>query len=486
MLKSSFNNIFAIGDLHGDIIPLIVCLRDCCKVIVKKDECEFIQSEIDLDAINELSKTWDDPTYIENLNYKWVGNDASVVLCGDLLDNARYYVNKKPQEFPFEEARLLKFINSINADAMSYGGKIYKVLGNHDMWNLTGTGNISKYSSKFAQNDNGYKHHTINGRLNFFKKGNMGAKLLGQDGAFLFLMIKDFIFVHGGISSTLLNFENLDNVNKDLMGYINGENNVFDDNKDTTNKLIIGSEFEKGIVWDRYFGFKTAESEHEMCTQLYDRFKLLCDSIQKNKKDILDNKKDWFIPMDNDFLCNPNKMKLVIGHCNQNSNNLRNMYTSSFKDTIQTNETDFVYSEEFSGEVYSGESGTAGKGTIYGVTVSCGNVDISSGTLNKDLPTIYRLDVGMSRAFNRGTTNETMYSRTPQVLKIIYTGDEPNVRIVKSSLQNTKIHVPLLDCDPYTDTCEYNHKKSMDVIYMKYMKYKKKYLSLQNKIKKLF
>lgn len=30
-----YENIFAIGDIHGDIIPLVICLRDCCKVIRK-------------------------------------------------------------------------------------------------------------------------------------------------------------------------------------------------------------------------------------------------------------------------------------------------------------------------------------------------------------------------------------------------------------------------------------------------------------------
>jgi hypothetical protein len=30
--------IYAIGEIHGDITPLIVCLRDCCQVIKKKTQ----------------------------------------------------------------------------------------------------------------------------------------------------------------------------------------------------------------------------------------------------------------------------------------------------------------------------------------------------------------------------------------------------------------------------------------------------------------
>ena len=35
--------IYAIGDIHGDIMPLIVCLRDCCNVIQKKKDLDIIK-----------------------------------------------------------------------------------------------------------------------------------------------------------------------------------------------------------------------------------------------------------------------------------------------------------------------------------------------------------------------------------------------------------------------------------------------------------
>ena len=583
--------IFALGDLHGDIIPLIVCLRDCCKVISKKKEFIFKQDVIDNNAINELNKDWDDPTYIEDLNYEWCGNDSCVVLCGDLIDNARGNAHKKPQEFPFEEARLLKFINKLNKQAMQKNGRIYKVLGNHDMMNLVGTSNLVSYSTQYAQkNDNGYTYdgeggRLLRGRLEYFKKGNPGAKLLGEDGAFLFLMLKDFIFVHGGLSSGLLNFNNINNLNIDLMKYINNESDVFDNMYSDITKL--GND----ITWDRYFGFKE-DSEEKMCNSLYTKFKELCTSLKDSSELILTNKYSWLIS--NDDICNPTKMKLVIGHCNQNFFSLSNLYKSSFKDKIKENKNNdnIVFSEEFSGQVYTGEpdytehiSNTtitdltdkpnhmknpdyAMKGTIYGTTVSCGDVIKDDGTQimrNKDLPSIYRLDVGMSRAFNKKINgvddNKIIYSRTPQILKIIYDipsimsqdvqhksekitsntfsqdtilpiqndnnndtdteyllqednvdffdksiiirdiqdpfmssifskeqivvlpkkydiNTEPEIRIVKSTLENTKIHVPLLYCDP-NDECNIDIIQSggNDKYFYKYIKYKKKYLN---------
>jgi len=113
-----YENIYAIGDIHGDIVPLVICLRDCCKVIKKKLKYNFKQNEEDSDLIKEMSKEWNDLSFSEDLNYEWCGENSVVVFCGDILDNVRGNIEKKPQEFPFEEARVLKFINSINKKAM--------------------------------------------------------------------------------------------------------------------------------------------------------------------------------------------------------------------------------------------------------------------------------------------------------------------------------------------------------------------------------
>ena len=75
----SNNTIYAIGDIHGDITPLIVCLRDCCNVIKKKDKVNYDQRCRDSDMENDLSKHWNNETYCEDLNYEWIGNNSYVV-----------------------------------------------------------------------------------------------------------------------------------------------------------------------------------------------------------------------------------------------------------------------------------------------------------------------------------------------------------------------------------------------------------------------
>jgi hypothetical protein len=456
--------IFAIGDIHGDIEPLVVCLRDCCNVIKKKDKFNFKQNKYDIDLYKQMTKKWDDKTYVEDLNYKWIGGNSIIVFCGDFLDNVRGVIEKKPQEYPFEEARIFKFINAINKKAMEAGGRIYKVLGNHDMYNLNGKTKDSYFSyvSTFAKNYEGYKQGAEN-RLDYFNQGNPGAHLIGEDGAYLFLMIKDFIFVHGGISSSLLNLNNITQLNNSLMKFIYDKGNHTLDSQSETmeNQLTFTNDDNDGLVHDRFFGFKKGKSEEELCSSLYNKFKNICRDIT----DTLDDKTNLgFINVTD---CNPDKMKLVIGHCNQNKNtsDANKIFKSSFSKLVKENKNnDFVFSEEFGAPVYKGEPvNTKENKAIYGITVSCGDRN-DKGDMNEDIPSIFRIDVGMSRGFNvREYSDDYVYSRTPQVLKIQYSGNKPTMTIIKSSLKNTLIHVKDMDVNPYKG---------------KYIKYKSKYLSL--------
>ena len=448
---SNFNSIiYAIGDIHGDMMPLVMCLRDCCGVIKKKG-FYFNQNEIDDDLVTQMNKEWDDETFKDDLNYEWCGNDSYIVFCGDILDNVRGPIYKKPGEFPFEEARIFKFINSINKQAMAQNGRLFKVLGNHDMYNLNGKvkSSYSTFVSKYAKQYQGYKQNA-QGRLDYFGRGKPGAHLIGEDGAYLFLMINNFIFVHGGISNSLISIENIKKINSSLMKYIyNSDNNdnTFDtETPNTENSLTFSNESKDGLVLDRYFGFVNGKTEEEMCTTLYNRFKIICRDMKEKQ-----------------FSCNPDKMKLVIGHCNQNLITSENnqIFKSGFSRLVNNN----LVSQEFTKPVFKGD---ASKETgIYGITVSCGDRKYDS-TIDYNNPSIFRIDVGMSRGFNLMDFSEDfILSRTPQVLKVDYRKPDPETSVIKSTLPNTLLHLTELDNNPY------KHK---------YEKYKLKYYKLKEEV----
>ena len=163
------------------------------------------------------------------------------------------------------------------------------------------------------------------------------------------------------------------------------------------------------------------------------------------------------------FSCNPDKMKLVIGHCNQNliTSNNNQIFKSGFSRLVDNN----LVSQEFIKPVFKGD---ASKETgIYGITVSCG--DRINNTIDYNNPSIFRIDVGMSRGFNLMDDNEDfILSRTPQVLKINYRNSNTEMSVIKSTLENTKIHLPKISENPYKS---------------RYKKYKLKYTELKKKVK---
>ena len=516
--------IYAIGDIHGDIMPLIVCLRDCCKVI--KPNKPFLEETQDPYLITELEKEWNDASYDETLGYKWIGENAKVVLCGDILDNMRYESflkklkpYKKMGEYPMEEAKILKFINALNRDALKQKvlGKIYKVLGNHDLYNLNGyvkreTEHYKhyRYVSRYAENYEGYCQGA-NGRADYFYRGNPGSHLIAEGGAYIFLMIKDFIFVHGGIANNLVNFDNIIEANNYLMEYMtnNKKEMLMLDNefRHPINRMV--SDIIDGIVHDRSFGYKDIHhNETNMCNELYRKFDSLCLGMSQEK-----NTDSFWI---NKNECRSNRMKLIIGHCPQDLIFYPKTFSTSY---TQGNELDGGKIIEYSGEVAVIDASNPMTDNINGITASCG--DRTDNMFDKNKPSVYRVDISMSRAFNfkdfsdpsiSHFKNKYLFSRTPQVLKIIYDKDNnPIVSIIKSSLKNTISQIPdigikneigqetpdILTCkkdikkeviisESYTSKYKSKKKKKQrggnnsDIYKHKYLKYKEKYLKLKN------
>jgi hypothetical protein len=77
------------------IYSLIIALRDCGKVIRKKDNINFDPSKIDhsVEILLEYNLNQDlgkkVPFYKDDLDYEWCGDDTFVVICGDFLDGFR-------------------------------------------------------------------------------------------------------------------------------------------------------------------------------------------------------------------------------------------------------------------------------------------------------------------------------------------------------------------------------------------------------------
>jgi len=520
----NINNIFAISDIHGDILPLIVMLRDCAKVIKKIGKTREVMEDsfsrefdFELDEsgglnvtnpnlkgylnmplyiTNDDDKIVENLEYHDNLGYEWCGNTDHVVILGDMIDNWRDYIDTEPTdtdrrfgEYPFEEIKILRFINAINKSAFKSGGRIIKLVGNHEVVNITSFNNdnqYNKYISPYAQKN------LINGvnRLSYFIPGNDGAKLLIKDGIGIAVKIYDFIFLHAGITEKYTG--TVDNITTHL-NLINSKLNEY---------LFNNYPSEESSLQQNY-DFLLAENILSLTNTRdfgthFSGFGLWGNALEKELKGNNSSMIEYcnYINTQLGKLGNPNhKYRLVVGHCQQNiilfPNNLQRGFnspelkikTSTFVglDRTETNDTIETLTVPVlrSSQIIPNEEHPIGN--IWGITMDC---SINAPYFKEDgdnNPSIYRIDHSPSRAFvlnqilksikdtpkghnKNKLLRRYLLSKVPQVLKISVTSKNTDgtrnyeTKIIRSSMKNTIIHVPLnrtyIDEDTVNDIIE--------------------------------
>lgn len=493
--------IIALSDIHGDIQSFIVSLRDCGGVIKKKSS--FNSELYDKDMEVELNKDLNDSNtnYKPDLGYEWIGSDSHVVICGDMIDPNRTKLCKKSNGddctyYPQIELKILLFINAINSQATQYGGRIIKLLGNHELVNTT-TGEISEnFISKYSfpkGNDNYYKNIP---RTKIFNVGQEGFKLLFEGGCGILVKINDYIFVHGGLASKSFDYFNeLNQWLNNSQNHILSVNSQIRWNSQIDNSNLSDS-FGNSPLWNRDLGDPSTMSNrlglnstnrlnegspntNNFCSNLIE----LCKIFKGNGLIIKEK---------------PSDLKLVIGHCVQSdlstqqnkisySNNIyRTGQTFASIDNTKSNSQIEVYNST----IYTGPSifDRTDRSKVFGISMECSTH--SNQSANSTQPKLYRIDVGSSRGYDYFTGSDEqiktpedeikfLYSKTPQILVI---ESDNSVHIVKSKIKNTRIHLPRDNYESSKSNIpEFNLSDPTNSHYKsKYLKYKKKYLKLRN------
>jgi hypothetical protein len=458
--------IISLSDIHGDIHSLIIALRDCGEVISKEN---FINSKEDaeLEQLLEIDISEKDNGYVDSLNYKWIGRDTHVVIVGDFLDCKREGNNifRKDgfgqNEYPQIEIKIFRFINAINKQAQKSGGRIIKIFGNHELMNIIkGTGPfITRYSyPNTIKQINYYRGYN---RIECFNYGNEGYKLMLEDGMYILFKINNNLFVHGGPTDDY-DFNNYNTIN-----YKINTNNIEDD-------LFIklnNNGNENSPLWNRLLGDNNKIEE-----RIYNN-DIFCNNVKQLLTKIKGN---------NYFNDDIKTMRIIIGHCVQNSSTINNIQNTTFsyineevsddiKEVLEPkletvikdnkriipkklnllDDKNQVIIKENNKEPYQDVKyrGYADleKRIVFGITMECDN------DLNSADNYIYKVDVGASRGFDNSIQipqysdlseeeleNKYFLSRTPQILEII--NNKP--RIVRSLVNNTKIHQPRIKQSP--------------------------------------
>jgi len=470
--------IYVFSDVHADIHALIISLRDCAGVIKKKSGMElpnldsfgpdkYLPKNSDpyLEDMLNLNIFSEDFNYDETLGYEWCGNNSIVVIIGDLIDGSRGQdinflekyiegINTTIHDYNQLEVKILRFINSINKMSLLSGGKIYKLLGNHEIANILGDRAYKNQTFQRLSRVENYYKNRITGQTETrqlcFQYGNSGYNLLMEGGNGILLKINNYIFVHASIKQVPFS----------LIKKINNIINDPQQNSENIRKIFnrFSGKFISGepelvnmdnLLWDRDIGEELNPKKcNDHINNLYNFFEF----------------SEPYTPEQISFV---HSIKTFIGHCIQQSNTKNiNMKTFTVVDDANSNQK----VEVLIGPPDEGPQDVL-KNRIYGINMGCDHN-------NEQL--IYRVDIGSSRAQDQtfllgqkindiDDEKKILLGRSPQVLKI----DNNNFSIIRSKMKNTRIY----QARPSYELIA-QQKPSINYL-KKYLKYKNKYLLLK-------
>lgn len=474
IMDPNIKKIFALSDIHGDMHALIVALRDCAKVIRKKtNPTDPNKLDPETEQLLELNLNTQESQYRNDLNYEWCENNVHVVICGDILDS---YRNKKtnyrkgginsicPQdtknntegciasEYPQIEIKIYRFINALNEQPNRNGCIIHKILGNHELWNMSNEPDVLEIVKDYIAPEThklGKDYYGGLSRLEYFLYGNPGFYLIFKGGAGIFLKINNNIFVHGQLDHTVT-YESYYGINRTLN---TPESHLI---VELLQRLSYKGDYNTTLTerfYDRYY---TTNSNNN----IYNGFQFTkCKDVKENLKELLDE------IVGNTY--KPEEMRIIVGHCPQYFHT--HVLNSSFTDYKLDNTV-----EKLSGNVRTSFKNPK-ENFVFGIGMECDKENLdekyegyekysqmhlkaaflagnpaTSVKLNysdKDNYEryIYKVDVGVSRGFDElnqfAETQEEeksfIGSRVPQVLEISDT-----IKIIRSTIKNARIHHP--------------------------------------------
>lgn len=171
--------VYAIGDLHGDVEAAMACFA-ACKGCIEVEQ---------LSLAPPLS--W---------SVRWVaGCKDAVVQCGDVLDRSRnaWVEDVNELESGADEELILLACNLLSMQARVHGGCFARLLGNHELMNVSGD---MRYATRRSHS---YYQQCCGGRKANFEPGSRGARDLVGFGARCIARVGNFVFMHAGIATSL-------------------------------------------------------------------------------------------------------------------------------------------------------------------------------------------------------------------------------------------------------------------------------------------
>ena len=250
------DDIYVIGDMHGDYQVFVHCLVDLCSCC-------------------SITKVYDDKenNYLNREYLSWVdGCNSVVVFCGDIIHRKRFSDITLDDEC--SDIYLLETLFRLMKEAKKNGGNIIYILGNHEIMNI-----LDPDEESYTSNLN-LKRNKI-----FFEDKKKINQLI--ENSYAWIRINDTLIAHGGLCSNYLDIlkeikiddnDVVKYVNENFRRYFLNFDNKKINKKDISFNLFIEFDIvnkkKHNLFWCREWGYNNID-----CIQ----FKKILERIKCNK-----------------------------------------------------------------------------------------------------------------------------------------------------------------------------------------------------------
>lgn len=171
------DDIYIIGDIHGDYECFIHCLVDlcnCCYLTKTNNNCQKLE---------------------------WIeGNNSKIIFTGDLIHRKRFEIVLDDE---CSDILIMKELLRLKKMSNKYNGDIILVAGNHEIMNIIYPNN-NTYISKKNEKEN-FEYFTNKKNINEF-----------IENSYAWIKLNDILIVHGGLCSQYMEY--IENKNPDKKG----------------------------------------------------------------------------------------------------------------------------------------------------------------------------------------------------------------------------------------------------------------------------
>jgi len=305
--------VIAIGDIHGDLRSAITLLivgklikEVSCSTftnlkeiiyIFKNNKLEKITKKISLHEANTIKHNYYETVYRYYKNnssyyikisvfntikwYKWIGTDSYVVQVGDQIDRCRPLdkkcINTELVEDEDSDIEIMLLFDSLDMIARKHNGRVFSLLGNHEMMNVVGDLRYVSQQGLVNFSDTKSLHRGEINRKKVFR--NIISKKMACTRPTI-LIIGNYLFVHAGIINDLAEKYKLTDINIIIRNYLNN----FKGNDEDIEFVINSSS--TSPLWYRGMGFLYPDNYKydETCKDIFEN---VIDKINEKNLNVI-------------------------------------------------------------------------------------------------------------------------------------------------------------------------------------------------------